>query len=215
MVVPWWALVSAGCAPVVLVGAWVWAATLQPAGYDPMIDSISALAANGAAYPWLMTGALYLLGVCHMATALGLRTAALPGRVALACGGVASIVVGLSPEPADGGTSLRHLLSTGIGFTLLALFPMLAAVRGLAPNWTLRLSTGRVVTALMAIGAGWFLLELHGHSVAGLAERILTGAQTAWPLVIVAACVAESVGVVAARAPVGATERYDGGDGGR
>ncbi|MBR7838615.1 DUF998 domain-containing protein, partial [Actinospica durhamensis] len=134
---------------------------------------------------------------------------------ALACGGVASIVVGLSPEPADGGTSLRHLFSTAIGFTLLALFPILAAVRGLAPNWTLRPTTGRVLTVLMAGGAAWFLVELHGHGVAGLAERILTAAQTTWPLVIVAACLAESVEVAATRAPVGATERYDGGDGGR
>lgn len=189
MLVPWWALVSAGCAPVALICGWALAATLQPAGYDAMVDSISALAAQGAADPWLMTGSLYVLGVCHLATAIGLRAAALSGRVVLACGGVASVVVALSPEPA-GGTSLRHLVSTGIGFTLLALFPVLAAERDTSAVWALRPTTGTVVTVVMAAGAAWFLIELHGHSVAGLAERILTAVQAAWPLVVVVACVA-------------------------
>ncbi|HTJ66736.1 MAG TPA: DUF998 domain-containing protein [Actinospica sp.] len=171
----------------VLIFGWAFGATLQPAGYSPMLDSISALAAEGAADPWVMTGALCVLGVCHFATAIGLRAAAMPGRVVLACGGVASVVVALSPEP-EGGTSLRHLVSTGIGFTLLALFPTLAAVRS-TRTWALRQSTGIVVTALMAAGAAWFLVELHGHGIAGLAERILTAVQSLWPLVIVVACV--------------------------
>jgi hypothetical membrane protein len=187
--VPWWVLVSAGCAPVALICGWALAATLQPAGYDAMVDSISALAAQGAADQWLMTAALYVLGVCHLATAIGLRAAAFSGRVVLACGGVASVVVALSPEP-TGGTSLRHLVSTGIGFTLLALFPVLAAERETSAVWALRPTTGTAVTAAMAAGAAWFLIELHGHSIAGLAERILTAVQAVWPLVVVVTCVA-------------------------
>jgi hypothetical protein len=136
-----------------------------------------------------MTVALYVLGVCHFATAIGLRAAAFSGRVVLACGGVASVVVALSPDPA-GGTSLRHLVSTGIGFTLLALFPVLAVEPDTSAVWALRPTTGTVVTAVMAAGAAWFLIELHGHSIAGLAERILTAAQAVWPLVVVVACVA-------------------------
>lgn len=156
-----------------------------------MFDSISALAASGAADPWLMTGALYVLGICHLITAFGLRAAAMPGRLVLACGGVASFAVALSPEPI-GGTSLRHLVSTGIGFTLLAIFPVLAAWSGPAPTWPLKRTTGYAVTILMAAGAAWFLFELHGHGIAGLAERILTAAQTVWPFVIVAACIIAS-----------------------
>ncbi|HET9167902.1 MAG TPA: DUF998 domain-containing protein [Actinospica sp.] len=186
--VPRWVLLSSGCAPLVLIGGWALSAALQPPTYSAMLDSISALAAHGAAYPWLMTGALYVLGVCHVVTALGLRVAAMPGRVVLAGGGVASVAVALSPEP-TGGTSLRHLVTTGIGFTLLALFPTLAAWRNASPVWALRRETGYAVTGLMAAGAAWFLVELHGHGAAGLAERILTGAQSVWPLIIVVACV--------------------------
>jgi hypothetical membrane protein len=188
--VPWWALLSSGCAPAVLICGWAIAASLQPAGYNAMLDSISALAAQGATDPWLMTGALYVLGACHFVTALGLRAAALPGRVALACGGVASVAVALSPEPGGGSTSLRHLVTTGIGFTLLALFPVLAAEREPSVVWPLRPAIGFAASAAMAVGAAWFLVELHGHGIAGLAERILTAVQSLWPLVIVVVCVA-------------------------
>jgi hypothetical membrane protein len=223
-IVPWWALLSSGCAPLILIGGWAYAATLQPAGYDPMTASISALAADGAAYQWLMAGALALTGVCHMVTAFGLRAAAKAGRVALACGGLAAILVALSPEPA-GGTSLRHMVSTGAGFTALALFPVLAAERGALRfpvlseqrphrvSWTLRPVTGYVVTALMGACAIWFLIELHGHGDAGLVERLLTGAQSVWPLFIVVACVGTRLRTamrpVTVTAGVGRGERSD------
>jgi hypothetical membrane protein len=205
--VPWWALLSSGCAPVVLIIGWALAASWQPAGYDPMVQSISALAAQGAVDPWLMTGALYLLGVCHLATALGLRTAAPAGRLALACGGVASLLVALCPEPGDGGTSLRHLTSTGVGFTVLALWPVLGAVRRRAVTWALRPATGYTVTALMAAGAAWFLLDLHGHGDAGFVERVLTGAQSIWPLIVVTACLADRLRAPAPPLPADAASR--------
>ena len=171
-----------------LIGGWSLAAALQPAGYDPMVQSISSLAAHGAADQWLMTGALFLLGACNIVTALGLRAAALPGRITLAFGGLAAILVALSPEP-SGGTSLRHLTATGVGFTALALWPILAASAN-PGTWALKPRAGYVATALMAACAAWFLIELHGHGAAGLVERILTGAQSVWPLIVVATCLA-------------------------
>ena len=81
--IPWWALASAGAAPVLLVGGWTLADALQPPGYDPVRDTISALAALGATDRWVMTSALAGLGACHVVTALGLRPARppRPGRL--------------------------------------------------------------------------------------------------------------------------------------
>lgn len=195
----------------VLICGWVFAAPLQPVGYDPMVQSISSLAAQGAADPWLMTSALAAAGVCHMVTGLGLRSAARAGRIVLFCGGLAAILVALSPESSDGDVPLRHILSTAIGFTALALFPSLATVRSrpgitageargpanvhvgarrlhVPTNWTLRPVTGYAVTALMTACAAWFLVELHGHGVAGFVERLLTSVQSFWPLIVVVAC---------------------------
>lgn len=210
--IPWWALLSACCSPALLIGGFTLAASLQPAGYDPMIQSISSLAASGAADQWLMTAALFLLGACNIVTALGLRSAALPGRITLGLGGLAAMLVALSPEP-DGGTSIRHLTATGVGFTALALWPILAA-SGNPVTWALRPRVGYVATAVMAVGAGWFLIELHGHGAAGLAERVLTVTQSIWPLVVVAACLAARLRTTARpHLPEAILARSEGGGG--
>lgn len=85
-VIPWWAVLSSVCAPAVLIGGWVLAGLLRGPGYDPAAQTISSLEADGAPYRWLIVGGLAALGVCHLVTALGLRPAALLGRIALAGG---------------------------------------------------------------------------------------------------------------------------------
>jgi hypothetical membrane protein len=90
---PWWGLVSSVAAPVLLIGGWTVAAGRQRGGFDPVVETISALAAHGADDRWLMTTALAGLGACHVTTALALRSAASPGRVLLALGGVATLLV--------------------------------------------------------------------------------------------------------------------------
>ncbi|MDP9406548.1 MAG: DUF998 domain-containing protein, partial [Actinomycetota bacterium] len=78
--VPWWGVVSAAAAPVLLVGGWTVAAARQVPAVDPTVVTISALAARGATDRWLMTAALAGVGACHAVTALALRPAALAGR---------------------------------------------------------------------------------------------------------------------------------------
>ena len=73
--VPWWAVVAAGAAPALLVVGFLVAATLQPVSYDPLRDTISELAARGAADPWVMTAAIAAVGACYLVTALGLSPA--------------------------------------------------------------------------------------------------------------------------------------------
>jgi hypothetical protein len=46
--IPWWALGAATAAPVLLVGGFLVAATIQPASYNPVRDTISELAEKGA-----------------------------------------------------------------------------------------------------------------------------------------------------------------------
>ncbi|MEY9877380.1 hypothetical protein ABH931_006904 [Streptacidiphilus sp. MAP12-33] len=188
--VAWWAVLSSSAAPVVFVGGWVAAAGLQGPGYDPFTDTISELAGAGAADPWLMAGAIGVLGVCHLVTALGLRAAGSVGRVLLAVGGVAAILVAFSPVPMSGG-SLRHSAGVVVGYSSLALWPALAAFRSRQPRaWALRPQLAGAVSALFLLGALWFLEELWGHGDAGLAERVLTAGQTVWPLLVVASCLA-------------------------
>ncbi|MEU9993856.1 DUF998 domain-containing protein [Streptomyces sp. NPDC050848] len=185
--VPRWALVSSGCAPVLLASGWMVAGRLEGPGYDPATQTISVLAAYGAEGFWVMTGALLALGVCHLLTAWGLRPAAPAGRVALAAGGVASLAVALLPTPSSGG-SLRHGSAAAVGFALLALWPVLAAHRGRAAPWGLRLAPALAATALMGLGAVWYLIETYRQGAPGAAERLVTCMQSLWPFLVVASC---------------------------
>lgn len=170
-----------------LIGGWTVAALLEGPAYDPATQTISVLAAYGAAGFWVMTAALAVLGVCHVLTALGLRPAALPGRVALGAGGVAALVVALLPPPSSGG-SLRHGSAAAVGFALLAVWPVLAADRRDSAPWGLRLVPSLTATAVMVLGAAWFLVEMHQDGAAGVAERLVTALQSLWPFVVVASC---------------------------
>ncbi|WP_037680123.1 DUF998 domain-containing protein [Streptomyces griseus] len=192
-VVPKWALFSSGCAPVLLAVGWTVAGLIEGPAYDPVTQTISVLAAYGAAGFWVMTGALVALGACHLLTAWGLRAAALAGRVALGAGGVTALVVAVLPAPSNGG-SLRHGSVTVVGFTLLAVWPVLAAQRGRAAPWGLRPVPSVAVTLLMGVGAAWFVIEMQGHGAAGVAERVVTSIQSLWPFVVVTSCLRHADG---------------------
>ncbi|MFE1946637.1 DUF998 domain-containing protein [Streptomyces massasporeus] len=190
--VPPWALVSSGCAPVFLIMGWLVAASIEGHPYDPAAQTISVLAAPGHSGSWVMTAAFVALGFCHLLTAWGLRPAATAGRMALAAGGVSALVVAVVPAPSSGG-SLSHGSVVAVGFAVLAAWPVLAARAGTAVPWALRPFPSLGATAVMAVGAAWFLVELHLHGVAGMAERAVTTLQSVWPFVVVLSCLRESL----------------------
>ncbi|MER5579608.1 DUF998 domain-containing protein [Streptomyces massasporeus] len=190
--VPPWALVSSGCAPVFLIMGWLVAASIEGRPYDPAAQTISVLAAPGHSGSWVMTAAFVALGFCHLLTAWGLRPAATAGRMALAAGGVSALVVAVVPAPSSGG-SLSHGSVVAVGFAVLAAWPVLAARAGTAVPWALRPFPSLGATAVMAVGAAWFLVELHLHGVAGMAERAVTTLQSVWPFVVVLSCLRESL----------------------
>ncbi|MFJ8545790.1 DUF998 domain-containing protein [Streptomyces sp. NPDC093586] len=191
-IVPRWALFTSGCAPLLLIGGWAIAASLMPA-YDPSTQTISVLGSSGASGFWVMNGAFLALGLCHLLTAWGLRAAAAAGRVALGGGGLAAFAVVLLPAPSSGG-SLRHGAVAVVGFALLALWPVLAVDGDEGTPWALRPAPSIAATALMAVGGAWFLFEMTRHGAAGVAERVVTFAQSLWPFVVVTSCLSHSRG---------------------
>lgn len=174
-----------------LIAGWTGAALCEGASYNPVTQTISVLGSYGAAGFWVMTTAFLALGVCHLLTAWGLRPAATAGRVALAGGGLAALLVVALPAPSSGG-SLHHGAVVVVGFTLLAVWPVLAVKGGPAVPWALRLAPSLMVTAAMAAGGVWFLIELRRHGDAGVAERVVTALQSVWPFVVAASCLHHS-----------------------
>ena len=187
--VPWWGVVSSAVAPVLLAGGWTVAAGLQPRSFNPVADTISSLAAQGAADRWVMTLALAGVGACYVLTGLALRPAALAGRLILMTGGVATVLVAANPEPAGGGGSLPHTFWAAIGFIALAAWPLAARKRGLSVPAGLRPAVSASAAGVLLGLLVWFGAELiAGGRQVGLAERVLAGAQAAWPLAVVLAC---------------------------
>ena len=184
--VPWWGRVSSVLAPVLFIGGWTVAAALQPPGFDPSRDTISALAAVDATSRWVMTLGIAGTGVCHLVTALGLRAAARPGRVLLGLGGAATLLVAAFPLPASDGNSAAHGISAFLAFLMLSVWPLVAWQRGVAVPWGLRRNVSVSAGAVLVLLLVAFGVALGRENGIGLAERVAAGAQALWPAVVVA-----------------------------
>jgi Protein of unknown function (DUF998) len=185
--VPWWGMVSSAAAPVLLVAAWTAAAGLQPRSFDVVGGTASALAADGAAYRWVMTLAFAVAGACEVVTALALRPAASPGRLILMAGGVAGVLVAANPQHAGG--SLTHAVWAVVGFSALVAWPAGAWRRGSCVPWALRPAVSASAVATLVGLLAWFGMELVvGGGQVGLAEGVMGLAQAGWPLAVVLSC---------------------------
>lgn len=204
--VRWWGVVSSAAAPVLLIGGWTVAAARQSGGFDPVVETISALAARDADDRWVMSAALAAVGVCHLTTAAALRPAARPGRVLFGAGGAATVLVAAFPLPVGDGGSAPHTAAAAVAFGALAAWPAVAWRRVLRPGSdrpavpaadVVPAADGPVPVALRpavsgAAAAGllglvaWFAVEIGtGGRQVGLTERLAAGAQAVWPLVAV------------------------------
>ena len=183
----WWGRVSSLLAPVLLIGGWTLAASLQPGGFDSVVRTISELAALDASERWVMTVAIGGTGVCHVLTATALRPAASAGRWLLALGGVASVLVALFPLPAGGGTSQAHSVVAFFAFVLLTVWAPVAGRPGADVPWGLRrrVALGAGI-ALGVLTLAFFVAVLAGWSSVGLLERLAAGGQALWPALVVA-----------------------------
>lgn len=171
----WWGVGSAAAAPVALIGGWTVAAALQRGGFDQITETISALAARDADHREVMTAALAVVGVSHLATALALRSAGLPARIVHGVGGGATVLVAVFPLPAGDGHSAAHTTAAAVAFGTLAAWPALV-----------RRPVDRVAAGVLLALVGWFAVELIGDGGrVGLSERVAAGAQAIWPLLAV------------------------------
>ena len=135
--VPWWGVVSSAAAPVLMVGGWTLAASLQPR-FDPVADTVSALAAQGAADRWVMTLTFVVVGVCYVLTALALRPAGTAGRLILITGAVAGMLVAANPERVGDPYPWGHIIWASIGLVGVTAWPAGAWRRGSGVPWALR-----------------------------------------------------------------------------
>jgi hypothetical membrane protein len=183
--IPRWAIVSAVLAPLSLVACWLVAGVLQAGSYDPVRQTISVLAGGAASHRWIMTMGLYSVGICQVLTGAGLSAARLGARTFLIIGGLAGLGVAIFPQPPHG-TATVHLFFATASVILLALWPATIASRQ-PIHPVLGVRRCAVVTALFVGLLLWLLVAAHGGGALGIAERVDTAIENAWPLVIILA----------------------------
>jgi hypothetical membrane protein len=175
-----------------LIGGWSVAAALQSGGFDAVTGTISALAAVGADQRWVMSVAIAVTGVCHMITAAALQPAAPRGRLLLALGGAATVLVALLPLGAPSPVPLLHGAAALAAFVLLGVWPAAAPApadaRMDAPAaWGLRRGVSRTAAAvLLTLTAAFLVASVTGMHAVGAVERAAAAAQALWPAVVVA-----------------------------
>jgi hypothetical membrane protein len=179
---PAWVLVTAGLAPVLVIGGWLAAGAVQPA-YSPIRDTVSALAGQAGTHPWIVTGALFTVGGCYLATAVGLAGLRLPARVLLAVAGLSSIGIAASPEPAVGSTP-QHLAWTVLGAATITVWPAFTVRRGPGQPLILTARGAAAVTMVFLALTGWLLVETRDGTLLGLSERVMSGVMTTWPFAV-------------------------------
>jgi hypothetical protein len=187
--VPWWGVVAAAAAPVLMVAGWSVAGGLQPRSFDAVAEPVSALAAVGAADRWVMSLTFVVVGGCVFATGLALRPARAAGRLMLMAGAVAGMLVAANPEHPGTSFPVPHVICAAAGCAGVVAWPAGAWRRGPSVPWGLRPTVSAGAVAVLLALVAWFGVELvTGGGLAGLAERIFGAALALWPLAVVASC---------------------------
>ena len=166
-----------------LARSWLLADALQPASYSPIRQTVSVLAGYGGTDRWIVTGALFVVGGCHLLTAAGLSGLRASARLLLIVAGLASIGIAASPEPADGSTP-QHLAWTTLGAVTIAVWPAFAGRRAASGPVILTGRGSAAVTAVFIALLGWLVIETQNGSLLGLAERLCSLIPTSWPFVV-------------------------------
>jgi Protein of unknown function (DUF998) len=182
-----WAAGAALLVPVVLVGGWLAADALQPASYSPMRQTMSVLAGEAGADRWLMTAALLVVGSCQIATGAGLTNLRRPARILLVLAGLSTLGIAATPEPATG-PSARHLAFAVSGLVIMSVWPLFVPRRGRVRPWILSVYGCATATAVFAALSCWLLIAARGGAGdLGLVERLTSGLQSLFPLLVVLA----------------------------
>jgi hypothetical protein len=180
--VPWWSVFSAASAPIVLLGSAAIARSMRTTAYDPVSQTLSALAIDGRG-EWIMTAGLAVAAGCQIVTAIGLRVLPSLARIALALAGCCGLAVAALPDRL--GTAIPHVAVTGLAATLLTIWPLLTVTLVRPISWTRRVRWAVSAFAVLAGLLIWMGFDALRGIHLGLSERTAATAELLWPLVVV------------------------------
>lgn len=179
--IAWPAIIAAVIGPIQNIAGWAISGALWP-GYDPLTKTISDLAADDSPVKWIQTGFFLLGTLLTFVVAIYAPAIAMPGRIALALAGVASLGLTVFATPSQEGYSVMHRIFASLAFLLFAAWPLFGLRTDPDYHWTLRPRGALAATAVMGLATIWFLLTWldPSRSFVGLAERVIVFMQVAW-----------------------------------
>lgn len=179
------ALISATLAPILFIGGTVTAELMSP-DFNPVVQTISELAAGDAPTRVFMTVIFMLTSLCHATTAIFATGIGWPGRVLIAIAAVSSFGVALFPLPTMAGTSVEHRIAAIIGFIALAAWPLFGMRRDRVFPWIIRPWGAILGTGLMTVFCFWFLAVWAQPELGyvGVVERIAANTESIWPALV-------------------------------
>ncbi len=170
-------------APVAFVGGWL-INGLRTDGYDPLSDTISQLAREGAPTRVAMTACFVAFGVLLPVWAGTVaRVLDAPAlRPVVTVAGLATVAVAAFPLSRDpGGTQdLLHGIAAGTGYVAMALTPLVAAV---ALRRSGRTAAAGASLAVGAVSAGALVATLFVEGSGGV-QRLGLTVVDAWHVVV-------------------------------
>ena len=164
--------------PIQSVLGWTIAGSMW-AGYDPVKQTISDLAANESPVKWVMSSFFVLGGVLTLIASIYARTFSMPGRVALFISAVCTFGLTIFPTPLVG-YSLMHRIFAISSFVLSAGWPILAMRFRKDAPWIIRPVSSVLGTALQTALALWFLSTWTDPNATdvGVWERVVAVSQS-------------------------------------
>ena len=175
------ALFAATLGPVQSVLGWVISGALWP-GYDPIRKTISDLAADDSPVQWIQSSFFILGGTLSLIAAIYARSFAMPGRMVIFLGGLATYGFTYFTTPSQDSSSEMHRVFAIISFVLFSAWPLFSMrISGSYP-WVLRPVGAIVATLGFTVISLWFLSTWTNPDATnvGLVERIIATAQTTY-----------------------------------
>jgi hypothetical membrane protein len=183
------ALFAATLGPVQSVLGWVIAGSLWP-GYDPIRKTISDLAADDSPVQWIQSSFFLLGGTLSLLAAIFARSLAMPGRLVIFLGGLATYGFTYFTTPSQDGHSDMHRYFAIASFVLFSAWPIFSMRLNKKYPWVLRPAGAIVATIGFTIISLWFLSTWTNPDAnnVGLVERVIATAQTTYLSVVIWIC---------------------------
>jgi len=173
------ALIAAVVGPIQVVLGSAIAGSLWP-GYDPIVRTISDLAADDSPVQWIMSSFFVLGGTMSIFVAVSAKVLAMPGRIAILLGGIATYGLTYFTTPSQTGYSTPHRVFAIISFILFSAWPLLAMRFKKENPPVIRPAASILATAIFTVISLWFLSTWTNPSATnvGLVERIIAVSQS-------------------------------------